>query len=228
MEFVNVASPAQVSRAVLASALPLFLTVWVLLGGQHAALDLGVGERERGTLEALLSFPAPRSALVAGKFLAVLAPAALALAVTVAAGVASLFAGAPLSAAASGGFALPSSVILAVLAVGVALAALLSAAQLAVSLAARSLREAQQAFTGLYLATAMPAMLIPLAGDLLERPWIRFVPVVNAVWAVRGLLAHGVGVGDLLLVVGVLAGGAVPVLRLGARLVGGQTGSIRR
>jgi sodium transport system permease protein len=225
---VNVASPAQVGRAVLASALPLFLTVWVLLGGQHAALDVGVGERERGTLETLLALPAPRSAVVAGKFLAVLGPAVLALAVTLGAGVVSLFAGAPILAPGSAAPALPLPVILAVLAVGTALATLLSAAQLAVSLAARTLREAQQAFTGLYLATAMPATLIPLAGDLLERPWIRFVPVVNAVWAVRGLLARGIGVWDLLLVAGVQVVFAVPVLWLGTRLAGSQRGSIRR
>jgi sodium transport system permease protein len=227
-ELVDVASPEQMGRTLLASSLPLFLAVWILLGGQHAALDVGVGERERGTLEALLTLPAPRSALVAGKFLAVMGPSVGALVVTLAAGVASLTAGAPLLVGGSVRLALPPAVVLAVLVVGVALAALLSAAQLVVSLAARTLREAQQAFTGLYLVTAMPAILAPLAGDLLDRPWIPLVPVVNALWAIRGLLAWGIGGRDLFLVAGTLVALAVPVLVWGARFPGGGRGSIGR
>jgi sodium transport system permease protein len=228
VELRNLATPERMGGALLASALPLFLAVWVLLGGQHAALDVGVGERERGTLEPLLALPADRSAVAAGKFLAVLAPSVAALAVTLVSGVTALALGGGLFAGSPVAVTLPARVAVQVVLVGIALAGLLSAAQLAVSLAARTLREAQQAFTGLYLVVALPAMLLPLAGEALDRPWMPLVPVLNGVFAIRGLLASKINTAHLGLTLLSLVVLTVPLVAWGGFLLGRTSAPNRR
>jgi sodium transport system permease protein len=57
----------------------------VLMGGLYLAIDSSAGERERGSLEALLSLPVARSALVGGKLLATCAYMAISLALSLSA-----------------------------------------------------------------------------------------------------------------------------------------------
>lgn len=60
------------SRAAqLTGMLPYFVLMAVVYGALNAALDSTAGERERGSLEPLLVTPAPRGALVVGKWAAV-------------------------------------------------------------------------------------------------------------------------------------------------------------
>lgn len=54
----------------LLGAFTYFLLFSCLLGGVHVAVDSTAGERERGSLEPLLTLPVSRGALVAGKFAA--------------------------------------------------------------------------------------------------------------------------------------------------------------
>lgn len=222
----NIASPQRMGGALLGTALPFFLAVWLLLGGQYAALDVGVGERERGSLDALLVTPPSRSAIIGGKFLAVLAPAVLAVLVMLAAGAVSARLGAPLLSDTPVAVSLPLPAAARLLIVGIALGGLLSAAQLAVSLAARTLREAQQAFTGLYLVVAVPVMLVPFLGDP-AAPWVAFVPVLNAALAFRGILVGEAPFPVLAATVGSLVILTVPALAGGVRILDGQRRPIR-
>ena len=66
---VDVATPT--GRAVVVLGfMTYFVLVAVLMGGLYLAIDSTAGERERGSLEALLSLPVARSSLVGGKILA--------------------------------------------------------------------------------------------------------------------------------------------------------------
>lgn len=58
-----------------------FILFAMLMGGLYLAIDATAGERERGSLEALLSLPVARGALVGGKILATCAYMALSLAI---------------------------------------------------------------------------------------------------------------------------------------------------
>jgi sodium transport system permease protein len=59
------------SRAgMVMGTLPLFVLLAAFVGGMSVAADVTAGERERGSLEALLMNPVPRLALVAGKWAA--------------------------------------------------------------------------------------------------------------------------------------------------------------
>ncbi|MDR7455588.1 MAG: ABC transporter permease subunit [Armatimonadota bacterium] len=188
MDARDIASPERMGGALLATVLPFFVAVWALLGGQYAALDVGVGERERGSLEALLVTPPARTALVAGKFLAVLGPALLALGVMLTAATVSLAAGGRWLPTGPVRIALGPGQIAQIGTVGLALAALLSAGQLAVSLVARTLREAQQAFAGLYLAVAIPSMAAAMVDEGLPGQLGAVIPVFNAAVAFRHIL----------------------------------------
>lgn len=207
----NIASPQRMGGALLGTALPFFLAVWLLLGGQYAALDVGVGERERGSLDTLLVAPPARTAIIAGKFLAVLTPALLALVVMVAAGLASIRVGASLISDRPVTIALSLPAAGSLLLVGIALGGLLSAVQLAISLVARTLREAQQAFTALYLVVAIPVIFLPFLDDWATQPWSPLVPIVNAALAFRAALLDELSARALL-----ATGGSLAVLTLAA------------
>ena len=60
------------SGQILASILPFLLIVAMVMGGFYLAIDTTAGERERQSLEPLLSLPVARYKLVLGKYLAVL------------------------------------------------------------------------------------------------------------------------------------------------------------
>ena len=61
----SVADRRRLGGALLAGLLPFFIAIWASLGGQHTALDVGAGERERRTLDALLLTPPSRGAVAA-------------------------------------------------------------------------------------------------------------------------------------------------------------------
>ncbi|HUO81545.1 MAG TPA: ABC transporter permease [Gammaproteobacteria bacterium] len=69
LESLDVSTPAGRSVLVL-GMMTYFVLFATLLGGMYLAIDTTAGERERGSLEPLLTLPAPRGSLIAGKILA--------------------------------------------------------------------------------------------------------------------------------------------------------------
>ena len=69
---LDVAEKQQQQAVVWAKILPFVLFIWALTGAFYPAVDLCAGEKERGTLETLLSSPALRSEIVWGKLLTVM------------------------------------------------------------------------------------------------------------------------------------------------------------
>src|SRR5207244_9214524 len=61
----------------LAALIPLILVLMTVTGAVYPAIDLTAGERERGTLEALIAAPVPRLGLLIAKYVAVLTVAIL-------------------------------------------------------------------------------------------------------------------------------------------------------
>src|SRR5256886_13122496 len=81
---IDVATPA--SRSVLAlGTLSYLVLLTMLMGGMYLAIDATAGERERGSLEPLLTVPVRREALMFGKILATCAYMTVSLTLTVAA-----------------------------------------------------------------------------------------------------------------------------------------------
>jgi len=80
---IDVSTP--LSRAAFALGVMSYLVIFAMfLGGVYIATDTTAGERERGSLEALLTLPVERSHLIYGKILATLAYMTISLTLTVA------------------------------------------------------------------------------------------------------------------------------------------------
>jgi sodium transport system permease protein len=79
---VDVSTPA--TRSVLALGMLSYLVLLaMLMGGMYLAIDATAGERERGSLEPLLTVPVPRWQLLLGKILTTCAYMSLSLIITV-------------------------------------------------------------------------------------------------------------------------------------------------
>jgi sodium transport system permease protein len=79
---VDVSTPASRST-ILLGALSYIVIFTMLVGGMYLAIDATAGERERGSLEALLTTPVPRKHLIYGKVLAAAAIMLVSLTLTV-------------------------------------------------------------------------------------------------------------------------------------------------
>lgn len=70
-EVVDVAGKEQVAGYLIGMFLPFMLILGILTGAIYPAIDIMAGEKERGTLETLLTLPITNLELVMGKYLAV-------------------------------------------------------------------------------------------------------------------------------------------------------------
>lgn len=71
ISYEDMASTEESVGSILGSILPFLLIISLLMGAMYPAIDVTAGERERGTLETMLTLPVKNTELLAGKFLAV-------------------------------------------------------------------------------------------------------------------------------------------------------------
>jgi sodium transport system permease protein len=170
--------------AIWAKILPMLLLLWALTGAFYPAIDLCAGEKERGTLETLLSSPAERSEIVLGKLLTVM----LFSVATAVLNLASMGITGRLVVSHIMGFGLPPP--MAIVAVCVALlpiAALFSALCLALAAFARSTKEGQYYLMPLLLLT-MPLVILPMAPGVELNVGNSLIPVTGIVLLLRSVL----------------------------------------
>lgn len=70
-EKIDVSKGEEMAGYFLGMILPMMLIIGVLLGATYPAIDIMAGEKERGTLETLLTMPLTNLELIMGKYLAV-------------------------------------------------------------------------------------------------------------------------------------------------------------
>ncbi|MBM4075687.1 MAG: CPBP family intramembrane metalloprotease, partial [Planctomycetes bacterium] len=169
------------------------LIMMTLTGAFYPAIDLGAGEKERGTMETLLICPATRTEIVLGKYLTVLMfSATTALLNLCSLGMtgrymASLAAGAG-SAAKLGDLALPpTSSLLWVLVMLIPLASLFSALCLALATFAKSSKEGQYYLTPLLMVTMGMTVFCSSPATEIE-PFYSVMPVVGPALLLKGVL----------------------------------------
>lgn len=184
----NVASPQKVGGMVLGSIIPLVLVLMTITGAIYPAIDLTAGERERGTLETILTCPVPPMELITGKYLVVTTIAMLGAMLNLGSVGATLYFGGFTEAISrSGETELPLGVLPVILLALIPFALLFSAVMVAVCSYARTFKEAQN-----YIMPVILAALIP--GGVAAMPGTSFsgvntvVPVMNMVLLARELL----------------------------------------
>jgi len=192
----NVAPPEKVGGAAIGGFLGYFVIVLCLQGAMYPAIDLTAGEKERGTMETILSSPISRVHLVLGKFFLVLTAALVTAALSVTSMGVSFWGSQKFhafdagSASVAGSSQLHISVgaILSVFLMALPLAVMFSAALLTIALFARSHKEAQSYITPLMFIVIIPAIAAMLPGVELT-PKLALIPILNVSLLCKDLIA---------------------------------------
>jgi sodium transport system permease protein len=185
----SIARPDEVGGYTLGRILPLLLVVVTLLGAFYPAIDLAAGEKERGTLEALLTAPVPPGAIVAGKFVAVALVGIVAAALNLASMLLTFQTGVlQVSQAIGLEVALPWWSIGVIFLALVPLAVLFGAVFLGLAVRASSFKEAQSTLTPVTVLVLVPAML-PVFPGIEPSPALVVLPVAGVSFLVRDLMA---------------------------------------
>ncbi len=209
--------------AQLATMVPFFVMMAVLYGALNAALDSTAGERERGSLEPLLMTPAPRVALVLGKWGAV-------------ASVGMLIAVLSCLSFLPGQWLLRSEALAAMFRYGIGeavwfialllpLAGALAALLMAIAIRSRTYKEAQANATVVVLSVSL-LPLVTVFNQEGPAPWHRWVPALaHSMLMGRVLKGETLPVSDLLAMVLVCSLVAVAALAFVARSL--RTAAVR-
>jgi sodium transport system permease protein len=182
----NLASKGQVAGLMLGKVISLFLLIFIFTGGAVVATDLIAGEKERGTLETLLTTGAGRAEIVAAKLLVILA-VALIITLIQAANVLVYVGFKLIPVSVDFAAAVSPSVALLLLVLFLPMAALAASVLLLVSGYAKSYKEAQLYFLPVFLMGLLPAV-VPFLPGLPLRSAIVLVPVANVTLAVKEVL----------------------------------------
>jgi sodium transport system permease protein len=192
IEEKNVADEAKTSTSMLAMFLPIIIVILMTVGGVPAATDLVAGEKERNTLEPLLTTKPKRISILLGKYFTV----TLFSFITVIASIFGLIIGYLLNPSSlnmgSGqnisGFFVPIPALILAILLAMALGMTFAGIQIALSTYAKSFKEAQ-----VYLSFLMIAAMIPSYANFFTQPadipfYYYFIPVVNTVSAFKVVL----------------------------------------
>jgi sodium transport system permease protein len=188
VESVNIATEQEMSGAFLGMMLPMFIVLWALVGGMYTAIDVTAGEKERLTLEPLLTTPVGRAQLVLGKLMAVVTTSAVALALSVASMLVA-FALVPLGEAEGQALRLqvaPGTALLLVLA-ALPIVLMFSALEMAVCILARSFKEAQNYIVPLQFVVLIPAVAVMVLPDLAPPLAGYAIPIFSTLVVLRDL-----------------------------------------
>ena len=184
----SIARPDEVGGYTLGRILPLLLVVITLLGAFYPAIDLAAGEKERGTLETLLTAPVPARSIVAGKFVTVALIGVVAAGLNLGSMILTFQTGVlQLTTVMGLEFVLPLSSVLVIFVTLIPLAVLFGALFLGIAVGSSSFKEAQSALTPVYMIALVPAML-PIFPGIDFGPWLAVTPVAGVSFLFRDVM----------------------------------------
>lgn len=177
----NVAPPEKVGGASIGGFIGYAVIILCMTGAIYPAIDLTAGEKERGTMETILSSPVSRLDLVLGKFLLVFS-ASLTAAILSVTSMGLSFAYLSGSLHSESGQALHMNLgfmsVVAVFLMALPLSVLFSAALMTISLFAKTYKEAQSYLTPMTFIVVIPAVASVMPGVELTRK-LALVPILN-------------------------------------------------
>jgi sodium transport system permease protein len=177
----SVVSAEKAAAETVGGIIPYLVIFMCLTGAMYPAIDLTAGEKERATMETILSSPISRTHLVLGKFLVVLTASLLTAALSVTSmGVSSWVAQRFQDPSSENALHITIGIgaVLSVFLVALPLAVMFSAALITIALFAKSYKEAQSYITPLMFVVVIPAVAAMLPGVELT-PRLSLVPILN-------------------------------------------------
>jgi len=179
----NVAPLEKVGGASIGGFIGYAAILLCLTGAMYPAIDLTAGEKERGTIETILSSPISRVDLVLGKFLLVFSASLVSAVLSVTSmGTSFALLGHSHLMTSSGGQSLNLSLgplsVAAVFFMAFPLAVLFSAVLMTIALFAKTYKEAQSYLTPLTFLVVIPAIASIMPGVELT-PKLALIPVLN-------------------------------------------------
>lgn len=192
ISFNNFASPREILGKMAGGFLPYLFVLFCFMGAMYPALDLGAGEKERGTLETILVSPVNRMEILMGKFTVI----ALSGLVSAAFGLIGIFVGITQLGDAGTtskimevveGIIQPSTIIL-VLTLIIPIAVFFSALLLSISIYAKTFKEAQSIIGPLNILFFVPVIIGLVPGIKLDYI-TALVPILNISLATKDVIA---------------------------------------
>ena len=179
----NVAPPEKVGGATFGSFIGYMVIILSMTGAMYPAIDLTAGEKERGTMETVLSSPVSRLDLVLGKFLLVFSASLTTAILSVTSmGSSFYFLGHSSAFSSPNGPAMHINLglasVIAVFLMALPLAVLFSAVLMTVSLFAKTYKEAQSYLTPMTFVVVIPAVASVMPGVELT-PKLALIPILN-------------------------------------------------
>jgi sodium transport system permease protein len=182
----DLATPAQRAGAAAAFFLPILVAIGAVQGGAFIAIDVTAGEKERGTLEALLVTPTSDTEVFLGKLLAVFVITAVPIALTLLG-----FWGASVMLPESmtdGAGALPFAIIVQAIFITLPMALFANVLLMIISVRTKAFKEAQSAITPLILGVTFASMAAAFVPPTTS---VFFLIPIYGTAAVVGVLALG-------------------------------------
>jgi sodium transport system permease protein len=192
----NVAPPEKVGAAAVGGLIGYMVILLCMTGAMYPAMDLTAGEKERGTMETILSSPISRSDLVLGKFSLVLSASLATAALSVTSMGVSFWAADHFHAFRVGDASQSDAIVLqvhwsaalSVFLMALPIAVLFSAVLFTIALFAKTYKEAQSYLTPMTFLIIIPAVAAMLPGIDLT-PKLAIVPILNVSLLCKELIA---------------------------------------
>lgn len=202
IETINVASAKEQIGNTVGGLIPYFFIIFCFMGCMYPALDLITGEKERGTIETLLTVPASRFNILIGKTITIALVGVVAATMTIGGMVIALNLGAgiPASFMSSLGDMLNFKFILMLFAMLLPLSFFFAGVLSAMVVRTSSFKEAQSYVTPMTFVIIVPAMVAMMPG--VELNWqLAFIPILNVALATKEIIAGTIHLGQFAVIV---------------------------
>jgi sodium transport system permease protein len=202
VETINVASAKEQIGDTIGGFIPYIFILFCFMGCMYPALDLITGEKERGTIETLLTVPASRFSILIGKTITIALVGVVAAVMTIGGMVVALNLGTgiPPSFMETLGDMLSFKFIFMLFAMLLPLSFFFAGVLSAMVVRTSSFKEAQSYVTPMSFVVIVPAMIAMMPGVELNFQ-LAFIPILNVALATKEIIGGTINLGHFAVIV---------------------------
>jgi sodium transport system permease protein len=199
---VDIASPKEQIGKMIGGFLPYFFILFCFMGCMYPAIDLITGEKEKGTIETLLTVPASRFKILTGKIVTISIVGLSAALMTILGMVVGLkfLPDIPQDFLNSISDILSIKFIIMLFAMLFPLSVFFAGLLSAIVIRAKSFKEAQSLVTPMTFVVIIPAMIALMPGVELNWQTV-WIPILNIALATKEIIAGTIGIGQYITIV---------------------------